>query len=260
MIGWVLESDRLMSLNYPKLQKDWELAKDRGLPVSRLTFNIKWKRITEEFAGFIKKACGKKKLVLDIGGGDGSFYPLIKELCSLYIAIEPSEKMIRKFQHSENKYICYGYGEATPCRSKISDIIVLNSVLDHCFDPNRVLSEAGRVLRPGGNIFILLANEGAWYKSLFRGYNVNKKMKSDEHNFYFNSDEIKRMLEKEGFADILIKYFDFLRLPIFIENILFFLVPKKLLLFFINITDRSMGLFFPCRGGSFICMATNKLC
>ena len=245
-----------MSLDYPKLQKDWELAKDRGFPISRLTFNVRWERITEEFADLIKKTRSNKNLVLDIGGGDGSFHSLIKEFCNLYIAIEPSKKMIQKFQCYENKYACYGYGEDIPFRSKISDVVVLNSALDHCFDPHKVLSEAKRVLKPGGNIFILLANEGAWYKSLFKSYNTNNKMKSDEHNFYFDSYEIKRMLEKEGFANVIIRCFDFFRFPIVIEDILFYLVPRKLLLFILNLADKAIRLIFPYRGGSFICLAT----
>jgi len=248
-----------MNLNYPKLQKNWELAKNRGLSVSKLTFSIKWKRITEEFASLIKDTRSKKNLILDIGGGDGSFYSLIKEFCSLYIAVEPSKNMIQEFQCSKNKYVCYGYGEDIPFGKEMSDAVVLKSTLDHCFDPCKVLSEIKRVLKPGGNIFILLANEGAWYKNLFRNYNVNKKLECDEHNFYFSSDEIKKMLEKEGFVGIFIKCFDFFRLPIFIEDVLFYLVPKKLLLFFIDIADKSIRLFFPYCGGSFICVAT-KLC
>lgn len=244
-----------ITMDYKKLQTDWELILDKSTPISQLTFNVRWRRITDVLAKLIKENCNNNFQALDIGGGDGSFYFLIKDFCKLYINVEPSTKMIRRFKFAGHNYICRGCGEELPCKKEKFDVVILNSVLDHCINPRMVLFQARRVLRPGGKIFILLANDKAWYKKLLKNYNLNRKKMYQEHNFYFSSQEIKKLLGKESFRDIFMQHFDFLRLPIAIENLLFYLIPQRILLLTFRLVDQIIEPLFPCRGGSFICMA-----
>lgn len=237
------------------LLTDWQLSTYQIIPLSQLTTKLRWQRLVKEFAELILKNCHRDSLILDIGGGNGLFHYFIKDICKLYVVVEPSEKLIHDFIFARYTHICQGCGENLPFKNKIFDGIILKSVLDHCFDPVMVLSESIKVLKPGGKIFILLTNEGAWYKRLFKKYNLKRRIKCRSHNFYFSSEDTKRMLQKENFKDIFMQHFDFFRAPLTIENIMVRLIPKKMLLFILRITDRIMSQILPSYGGSFICKA-----
>lgn len=238
-----------------KLQNKWDTLIEQSVPVSRLTTDLKWKELTNKLADIIINNCNDNCLVLDIGAGDGSIYFLIKEICRLYVAIEPSSIMIKRFRNKTNNYICLGCGENLPYQSGIFDVTILNSVLDHCFNPMSVISEAYRILKPGGKIFLLLSNEDAWYKNIFKKYNLLRKKNCREHLFYFTRTHIKMLLEKNNFNHMFFRSFDFIRLPIFIEDILFRICPKITLIFLFRTIDTLCRKFFNGKGGSFICMA-----
>ena len=138
---------------------------------------------------------------MDIGAGDGSFYFPIKEACGFFAAVEPSQKQSRDFSPARRRYMCNGYGESLPYKGGLFDAVVIKAALDHCADPARVLIESHRVLKEGGKVFILLSNEGAWYKRLFTRYNKRRK-RGQSHNFYFDPSQVKGLLEGHGFRGV----------------------------------------------------------
>jgi len=238
-----------------KLQTNWELG-DSGLPVSQLTSCLKWKKAANDFAKLIKRKCDKNNLIVDIGGGDGSFYFNIRDICKIYFAVEPSKKLVQKFKCSEQAYVILACGENLPCKSEIFDIAISKASIDHCFHPALVLSESRRVLKQGGKLFILLSDDGAWYKRLFRNYNLSRKQNCKDHNFYFTSDSLKKLVKEAGYSNVIMRHSDFLRLPIAMENWLYRKFPEKILLLVLRITDILLGSILSGRGGTFICMAT----
>lgn len=238
-----------------ELQNKWDELIGQSVPVSKLTTDLKWVELTNKLADTIIKNCNSSCLVLDIGAGEGSFYFLIKKICKLYVAIDPSSIMVKRFRNKANNYICLGCGEDLPYQSGIFDVAILNSALDHCFNPVSVIAEAHRILKPGGKIFLLLTNEGAWYKNLFTKHNLLRKSNSREHLFHFIPDGIRTLLEKNDFSYIRFKSFDFIRAPVFIEDILFKICPRIILRYLFRITDVFFGNIFNDKGGSFICSA-----
>jgi SAM-dependent methyltransferase len=70
-------------------------------------------------------------------------------------------------RHPENAGIARGYGfpaivgdaAALPVAPATFDVAVLNNMLEHVDDPHAVLSEAHRVLRPGGTAIVLVPHE-----------------------------------------------------------------------------------------------------
>ena len=238
-----------------RLQNDWDLDAYQILPLSRLTVKVRWPRVTGAFAGLIKKNIPARGWVLDIGAGDGSLYPLIKEACGFFAAVEPSRKQSRGFSPAPRRYMCNGYGEFLPYKSGLFDAVVIKAALDHCADPAGVLLESSRVLKDGGKVFILLSNEGAWYKRLLGRYNQRRR-RGDSHNFYFDPSQVKRLLEGNGFRGVDTYDFDFLRLPVILENRLFDFVPEKALLYCMERTDAMFTRALPGQGGNFICVAS----
>lgn len=55
-------------------------------------------------------------------------------------------------------------GEALPFPDASFDIVYSSNVLEHVRDPQATLSEAVRVLRPGGQLLIVVPNYGSWWE------------------------------------------------------------------------------------------------
>ena len=55
-----------------------------------------------------------------------------------------------------------GNAESLPLGDESQDFAVCNSILEHVLDPDRVLSEVARVLRPGGTAVLTTTNRWHW--------------------------------------------------------------------------------------------------
>ena len=82
---------------------------------------------------------------LDVGAGSGQHRELFAAYAGSYVAVDPSPR---------GPGILRGVGEALPVRSGAFDTVVLSEVLEHVRDPRRVLLEAVRALRPGGEALV----------------------------------------------------------------------------------------------------------
>jgi len=233
-------------------QKNWELKKG-AISVSNLTFKVKWERITSKLGGFIALYCKENARILDVGAGDGSFYSYIEKVFGYYIGLDPSVKMLAGFKENISKRAVQGCAENLPVADGKFDILIFNSSLDHCMDPDAALREARRALNAGGRIFILLTNKGAWYKKIFGTYAKKMRDIDVDHNFHFTFKDIKVLLEKNNFHDVRVRSFDFLRLPVSVENILQKTIPNGIMLKIMDFFDHIMGKIFTNKGGSFMC-------
>jgi len=101
----------------------------------------------------------KGKIVLDIGCGDGALTCRIAQKGAEVIGLDSSEDGIRlaKQIFSEKKiparFILAGAYEI-PLESNSVDCAVLSEVIEHVLEPERILSEIQRVLKPGGKAVI----------------------------------------------------------------------------------------------------------
>ena len=110
----------------------------------------------------------KGKKILEIGSGYGTFLigaRLWEGMDALGIEpamfqcdnLELPKKVLRAGGVEENIY--YGAtGEQLPFRQSFFDIIYSNNVLEHVRDPQKVLNEAFRVLKPDGKMVIIVPN------------------------------------------------------------------------------------------------------
>ncbi|MCD4736100.1 MAG: class I SAM-dependent methyltransferase [Bacteroidales bacterium] len=57
-----------------------------------------------------------------------------------------------------------GFGEEIPFETETFDIVYSTSVLEHVKNPEKVLSEALRVLKPGGILQFVIPNYGSWWE------------------------------------------------------------------------------------------------
>ncbi len=99
--------------------------------------------------------------VLDIGGGSGVLRRCVGEGCE-YVDVEPDisayerRSFLGKFDSrlgAPFTFFC-GVGEYLPFRSRSFDSAVLDGMIEHVFDLNYVFSEAFRILKKGGILYI----------------------------------------------------------------------------------------------------------
>ena len=99
--------------------------------------------------------------VADLGAGEGTLSQLIAQRAKKIIAIDSSEKMVEFGQKlaKENKLpnLEYRLGdiESPPIDDSSVDLAILSQALHHAEHPPKALSEAHRILKPGGRLIVL---------------------------------------------------------------------------------------------------------
>lgn len=273
---------------------DKEAIQSRNVPKS-VVFN--WRKMTHILRALCKEKYAlqdSKLLMVDVGCGAGKFYNGLESIVDMYIGIDPSDKMLfRAVERAANSFVwnqpavgstgnrdqffIRGAGEDLPLQSNIADVVLLKSVLDQCYAPSRVISEAYRALKDTGWLLISLSNRNAYYalfrnlfpsllqvrvprarrsrdrclrrgKSIFSDEVKDKHFFQESHQFYFDMMDILVMLRKDQFeivSQIPIGYFVFPRC-------LEWLIPERALLKCIDLADRIGSNILPRRGGGFI--------
>ena len=99
--------------------------------------------------------------VADLGAGEGTLSQLIAQRAKKVIAVDNSEKMVKFGQNlaKENGLpnLEYRLGdiEFPPIDDSSVDLAILSQALHHAEHPSTALSEAHRILKPGGRLIVL---------------------------------------------------------------------------------------------------------
>jgi ubiquinone/menaquinone biosynthesis C-methylase UbiE len=138
-------------------------------------------------------------VVADLGAGEGTFSQLLARRAKKVIAVDNSEKMVEYGAALARKHgvknLEYRQGdiEAVPIRDAAVDLAFFSQALHHARRPALAVSEAYRILKPGGRMVVL---------DLVRhNYEEAREMYADLW-LGFTEVEIGRYLRKAGFRDI----------------------------------------------------------
>jgi len=113
---------------------------------------------------------------LEVGSGFGGLVTYLNTVkydrCNAY-GLEPSvdaytgtiasTRLLVQANNISSKFI-NGFGENIPFKSNFFDIVYSTSVLEHVKDPEQVICEAIRVLKPGGLLQFIIPNYGSWWE------------------------------------------------------------------------------------------------
>jgi ubiquinone/menaquinone biosynthesis C-methylase UbiE len=111
--------------------------------------------------------------LLDVGCGFGAFVLLCRKRGVDSIGVELAEfeveyarRRLREERPGDDPEYVYQKGNALelPFSSSYFDVVTLWNVVEHIADERRLLKEIGRVLTPGGDIFIICPNYAAFRK------------------------------------------------------------------------------------------------
>lgn len=150
--------------------------------------------------------------ILDVGSGEGYFL----NLCSLngwgVWGVEIVPELVESSKKEYRINVFNGNLEAAKYPDNYFDVVVFLNVLEHLLNPYSALSEAYRILRPGGGILLRFPNAAfhipsRWLFtklfSLWKG--VRRFNQSVIHLYAFNHSTIQNYLTKVGFCNLKFK-------------------------------------------------------
>ncbi len=172
-----------------------------------------------------------------------------------YIGLEPSQVQLNQRSLSTpDMEIIQATGENIPLAEMSVHAVLVKEALDHCFDPQKVLQEIYRVLKPNGIVVITLTNDQSYYKRLFPWINHSKKIRQTDHLNFFDANALKKIVQEANFDKIHLETYNYLKLPNGFEKYLSGLsenIQRSLL----TITDRWGSGLYPMGGGGMILTA-----
>lgn len=108
--------------------------------------------------------------ILDTGCGDGAFLDrLAKSLDrpeTRYVGVDYSTYQLEKAASLPYEFHQCDLGIGIPLPDQSIDIVHAAEVIEHLVNPDLLLTEAARVLRPGGHVVITTPNLHAWFNRL----------------------------------------------------------------------------------------------
>ncbi len=138
-------------------------------------------------------------VIADLGAGEGTVSQLLARRAKKVIAVDNSEKMVEfgssLAQAHGVKNLEYRFGdlEELPIKKGEADVALFSQSLHHAQHPARALTEAYRILKPGGRVIVLdllkhhFEKARALYADVWLG---------------FSEVELRRMLGDAGFKNI----------------------------------------------------------
>lgn len=155
--------------------------------------------------------------VLDVGCGGGYTCEFLAERGAIVTGIDQSAACVdvaRRHAATNGLAIAYheGVGESLPFPAQSFDVVVCVDVLEHVDCPATVVSEIGRVLKPGGWFCFDTINR-TWrsrWIMIWLLEDILRQIPRGVHdwNKFLRPDELQQYLKQHNFSDIQIHGFD----------------------------------------------------
>jgi len=136
--------------------------------------------------------------ILDIGCGSGLFLYKMKQQGWEVYGEEVNASAAKLGNDAENLNIHIGDLMSAKYESNFFDYVRSNHSLEHITNPNEVLEEVHRILKPGGKLFIGVPNIDSFNARLFKEYWWY--LCAPVHAFNYSIATLTQMLEKHGFV------------------------------------------------------------
>jgi ubiquinone/menaquinone biosynthesis C-methylase UbiE len=157
--------------------------------------------------------------MLDVGCGTGLFVKRYVEEGGKAVGLDISPKMVEKarLRCPENNFIV-GTADVLPFADNTFDALASLLAFSYVPDPERMLKESFRVLKPGGRIGICTLSRNAFTSAVPLIYQVGEKIGihkvgvGDFGEHYYSGSEMRELLTNAGFVDVSVKRCSFAHL------------------------------------------------
>ncbi len=145
--------------------------------------------------------------ILDLGSGDGVFSaPLVRKAKEIY-CVDPSYVALKRviMRNKSNMYPINASGESLPFPNNFFDYVLFIFVIEHIADPQHILNEIRRVLKPNGHLIV--STDSKYYYHYFRimiELLKNRTYQPDDptHINLMTPKELRAILEKYFLDDL----------------------------------------------------------
>ena len=136
--------------------------------------------------------------LLDIGCSYGNYLFKMKQLGWDVYGTEINDKAVKYAKESlglQNVETLFFEGTAFP--NDFFDVVNMNMVLEHVYDPNAIIQRVNRVLKRGGQVMISVPDISGFESTFYREYSYGLQV--PEHLQHFSPKTIRLLLENNGF-------------------------------------------------------------
>lgn len=153
--------------------------------------------------GFRKEALAKLKtsgVLLDLGCSSGSFLTFFRSESWKLYGIEMSEAAAQKAEERSGAQVFVGSILDAPFHSESFDVITCFDVLEHLYEPRRVMAKVAEWLNPGGIFYILVPNINAAEARIFGRYWHGLEL--PRHLFHYSPASLTFLAESAGLSQV----------------------------------------------------------
>ena len=138
----------------------------------------------------------RKGALLEIGCGNGFFLEeAVRQGYGSVAGVEPSREAVAGAAESIRPFLTTGFFEPGFYEPEQFDVICLFQVLDHLREPDVVLRECKRLLRPGGLVLTIQHNARALSARVLA---ERSPIIDIEHTYLYTPQTLERLFEKSG--------------------------------------------------------------
>ena len=154
---------------------------------------------------------GRKGKLLDIGTGRGEKLLAAIEADWVCEGVEPSATFADYAENLTGAKIWRQPFEESDIPDSEFDVVLLPAVLEHLYDPDEVIANVSRILKPGGLLFLDVPNEAGLYFKVGNFYQKLRGRKwcvnlaptfSPFHLFGFTPKSLRKLLDKYGLEPV----------------------------------------------------------
>ncbi|WP_255490103.1 bifunctional 2-polyprenyl-6-hydroxyphenol methylase/3-demethylubiquinol 3-O-methyltransferase UbiG [Bdellovibrio sp. KM01] len=193
------EQDVQRSELYHELAKEW-YSSNRG-PMALL--RLETKSQLAWILGEIRKYIGFHAEILDVGSGAGFFSNAAAQAGHDVTGLDISRTSLRVAELMDvTGRVKYVEGDAyrMPFPNESFDVVVAMDLFEHVSDPEKIISEMSRVLRPGGIFFFRTINKTLisylWMNKFMRWFLNHTPEKYFEYRLFRKPEEVQVWLEE----------------------------------------------------------------
>jgi SAM-dependent methyltransferase len=171
-------------------------------PSSALSRSVMARTLAATAAAMVKRLPAGGT-ILDVGCSNGALLAAIGRLGDYrLLGVEYNAKAAAEAQSRGIETWRGDLGDA-PFEPESVDLVTLQHVLEHVFDPAATLDSVSNLLKPGGRVIGELPNIDCWDYQIFgRAWGGGHVPR---HLWHFTPKTLRRLLERAGFADVVIR-------------------------------------------------------